>query len=161
MSKQVDVLLKSILPGTCSDLILNKNPKLKAKLYSPHFQGLATPIGEFYTTIPAFEYIYGIVCSIQGLPPAKFTVKSSELVHITYDLSKYLLFMTNKIPYGTSDREDQSNVVCRQLHLQLAFVDPNVHCKHVGRSGGGACTDKTAQSYYKRPDVLKCAYKRP
>ncbi|CAF1501513.1 unnamed protein product, partial [Didymodactylos carnosus] len=68
-------------------------------------------------------------------------------------------FMTHKIPYGSSDRLDQDSVSCRILHIQLAALAPVVHCPHCGPTGGGACTNKTSQSYYE-VDYLSCAYKR-
>jgi len=66
----------------------------------------------------------------------------------------------HQIPYGSYDRGDQDNVVCRTIHLQLAQLVPAVHCPHCGPTGGGMCTNKTAESYYNPPDYLGCAAKR-
>ena len=63
-------------------------------------------------------------------------------------------------PFGTNDRADQNNVVCRLIHIQLAQISPSIHCPHVGMTGGGACTDKTAQSYFTgTTDFTRCAYR--
>ncbi|CAF0970629.1 unnamed protein product [Didymodactylos carnosus] len=70
-------------------------------------------------------------------------------------------FMTKKIPYGTFDQGDQDSVTCRTIHIKLASISPDIHCPHVGKTGGGACTNKTSQSYYKNDNYMKCAYKRP
>jgi len=68
-------------------------------------------------------------------------------------------FMTNEIPFGTYDAADQSNVICRQVHLYLALLVPEIHCPHCGKTGGTMCTDKTPQSYFS-VDYLACAADR-
>ena len=68
-------------------------------------------------------------------------------------------FLTNQVPFGTYDQADQNSVVCRLAHLRYAAILPNVHCPHLGRSGGKACTKKSYQWYYNgTTDFLKCAY---
>ncbi|CAF0851463.1 unnamed protein product [Didymodactylos carnosus] len=69
-------------------------------------------------------------------------------------------FMTNQIPFGTFDQGDQNSVVCRTIHIKLASISPDIHCPHVGKTGGGACTNKTSQSYYQDDNFTKCAHKR-
>lgn len=44
-------------------------------------------------------------------------------------------------PFGSYDEIWADNVVCRSLHIRLASLRPNVHCKHVGPTGGGKCVD--------------------
>eukprot|EP00198_Chlamydomonas_reinhardtii_P012913 XP_001702250.1 predicted protein [Chlamydomonas reinhardtii] len=60
------------------------------------------------------------------------------------------------IPLGTSASLDQSNVLCRRLHLNLAAIDPNLHCPHVGPSGGGKCTNKGVESQFLVKEFLNC-----
>ncbi len=77
-----------------------------------------------------------------------------------YDsVSACIQFLMTNVSYGTYDRGDQGNVVCRLIHIKFVPLLPSVHCPHVGPTGGGACTDKTAESYYDAPDFLSCAYK--
>ena len=68
-------------------------------------------------------------------------------------------YLTRNLPYGTYDRADQGNVVCRIIHAGFVPLLPSVHCPHVGPNGGGACTDKTINFYYEQPDFLGCAHK--
>ncbi|KAK0649956.1 hypothetical protein B0T16DRAFT_326117 [Cercophora newfieldiana] len=42
-------------------------------------------------------------------------------------------------PYGNYDAAWGDNVVCRSIHLVLTQVRPDVHCPHVGPTGGGKC----------------------
>ncbi|KAK0614685.1 hypothetical protein B0T14DRAFT_540036 [Immersiella caudata] len=42
-------------------------------------------------------------------------------------------------PYGNYDAAWGDNVVCRSIHLVLTQVRPDIHCAHVGPSGGGKC----------------------
>lgn len=68
-------------------------------------------------------------------------------------------FLTNKVPYGTFDQGDQGSVICRALHTNFVPLLPEIHCPHVGPTGGGKCTDKTFADYYNQPNFLACAYK--
>ena len=62
-------------------------------------------------------------------------------------------------PFGSYDRGDQDNVVCRLIHLQLAQIAPAIHCPHLGKTGGGACTDKTANTYFgDTNNFVQCAH---
>ncbi|KAH0537939.1 hypothetical protein FGG08_005389 [Glutinoglossum americanum] len=51
-------------------------------------------------------------------------------------------------PYGTYDEAWGDNIVCRTIHLVLTTVRPDVHCPHVGPSGGGKCVDYPYQLEY-------------
>jgi len=42
-------------------------------------------------------------------------------------------------PYGNYDAAWGDNVVCRSIHLVLTQVRPDIHCPHVGPTGGGKC----------------------
>ncbi|CAF1367624.1 unnamed protein product [Adineta ricciae] len=65
----------------------------------------------------------------------------------------------SQTPFGTFDRADQNNVVCRLNHIQLASISPDIHCLHVGKTGGGACVNKTSESYFQgTSDFTTCAY---
>ena len=77
------------------------------------------------------------------------------------NLSDCLTFLSEpQTPFGTYDRADQNNVVCRLVHLQLAQIDPTTHCPHVGKEGGGKCTNKPYTYYFEDPsDFLTCAYR--
>jgi len=44
-------------------------------------------------------------------------------------------------PYGNYDEAWGDNIVCRTIHLVLTQVRPEVHCPHVGPTGGGKCVD--------------------
>jgi hypothetical protein len=36
----------------------------------------------------------------------------------------------------------EDNLVCRHLHVPMLPLRPNVHCPHIGPSGGGMCIDR-------------------
>ncbi|OMP81462.1 hypothetical protein BK809_0002455 [Diplodia seriata] len=44
-------------------------------------------------------------------------------------------------PFGTFDEVWADNVVCRVIHVLLTAIRPDVHCAHVGPTGGGKCVD--------------------
>ena len=76
------------------------------------------------------------------------------------NMSDCLSFLSEpRTPFGTYDRADQNNVVCRLIHIQLAQIDPTTHCPHVGKDGGGKCTNKPYTYYFQDPsDFLTCAH---
>ncbi|CAF1422289.1 unnamed protein product [Adineta ricciae] len=76
------------------------------------------------------------------------------------DVNECISFLSEpQTPFGSYDRADQNNVVCRLIHIQLAAIAPAIHCPHVGKTGGGACTNKTSQSYFEgMSDFVSCAY---
>ncbi|KAF8144548.1 hypothetical protein K438DRAFT_1735902 [Mycena galopus ATCC 62051] len=43
--------------------------------------------------------------------------------------------------YGREDEAWGDNVVCRGIHVLLTKIRPEVHCPHVGPTGGGKCVD--------------------
>jgi hypothetical protein len=45
------------------------------------------------------------------------------------------------LPTATWDKANQANVPCVSLHLLLTFMAPQIHCPHVGPTGGGFCTN--------------------
>ncbi|CAF3955393.1 unnamed protein product [Rotaria sp. Silwood1] len=67
-------------------------------------------------------------------------------------------FLRTQIPYGTYDRADQGNVICRFVHTYFVPLLPTVHCPHVGPTGGGVCIDKTIDFYYNQTNFLACAH---
>ncbi|KAF2206449.1 hypothetical protein CERZMDRAFT_29069, partial [Cercospora zeae-maydis SCOH1-5] len=44
-------------------------------------------------------------------------------------------------PFGSFDEVWGDNVACRLIHLILTQVRPDVHCPHVGPTGGGKCVN--------------------
>ena len=68
-------------------------------------------------------------------------------------------YLTTEVPFGSFDRADQSNVVCRLMHSMLIPINPTRYCPRVGPTGGDVCTNKTIDCYYNQPDCLACAHK--
>jgi hypothetical protein len=54
----------------------------------------------------------------------------------------------DSIPEGSWNRANSNTVVCRHFHSWLTTIDPDMHCSHIGPSGGGACIDFSYESYY-------------
>ncbi|ROW13347.1 hypothetical protein VPNG_05460 [Cytospora leucostoma] len=47
----------------------------------------------------------------------------------------------SKKTFGNFDELWGDNVVCRQVHVLLTRLRPDVHCPHVGPTGGGKCVN--------------------
>ncbi|MCJ1393157.1 hypothetical protein MMC18_006029 [Xylographa bjoerkii] len=43
-------------------------------------------------------------------------------------------------PFGTFDEAWGDDVTCRSIHVILTLIDPDLHCPHVGPTGGGKCS---------------------
>ena len=54
------------------------------------------------------------------------------------------------IEKGTWDHVITNTVTCRVLHSFLAIVHPEIHCEHIGPTGGMACMDYDYDFYYKQ-----------
>jgi len=54
----------------------------------------------------------------------------------------------NSIPYGSYNRMNANNFVCRFLHTLLTPYGPAAHCPHVHPNGGGACIDFSYKSFF-------------
>ncbi|KAJ7759970.1 hypothetical protein B0H16DRAFT_1674415 [Mycena metata] len=50
--------------------------------------------------------------------------------------------------FGRSDETWGDNVVCRMIHVLLTKFRPEVHCPHVGPTGGGKCIDVAYNDVY-------------
>jgi len=60
-------------------------------------------------------------------------------------------FYNFNIPYGTHDRINSNTFVCRQVHAQLTYFSPDVHCVHCGMTGGDSCIDFSYASFFQNP----------
>jgi hypothetical protein len=57
----------------------------------------------------------------------------------------------NSIPFGSFNRMNANNVVCRFLHSLLTISSPAAaaqHCPHTSIGGGGACIEFTYESFF-------------
>ncbi|GAB0496358.1 hypothetical protein MMPV_007670 [Pyropia vietnamensis] len=52
-------------------------------------------------------------------------------------------------PLPVTRMEEGNIAACRAYHAPLARFRPDVHCAHVGPSGGGKCVDKPFETMYK------------
>jgi hypothetical protein len=57
-------------------------------------------------------------------------------------------------PYGEYSETWGDNVVCRSIHAILTSIRPEIHCKHVGPTGGGKCVDASYNDKYLDDEAL-------
>lgn len=50
-------------------------------------------------------------------------------------------FLTTKIRFGKAYEFGMNTLVCRSLHELMLPLRPEVHCSHVGKTGGDMCVD--------------------
>ncbi|KAL9607707.1 MAG: hypothetical protein Q9167_007399 [Letrouitia subvulpina] len=55
--------------------------------------------------------------------------------------------------FGDLDNIWDDNVTCRRIHILLARIRPEIHCPHVGPTGGGKCVPVSYNDVYFKDDV--------
>lgn len=50
-------------------------------------------------------------------------------------------FLTEDIRFGQSFELGMDTLLCRNVHEVMIKFRPDVHCAHIGKTGGGQCTD--------------------
>nr|AQA29300.1 hypothetical protein 7 [Fulvia fulva] len=59
-------------------------------------------------------------------------------------------------PFGNFDEAWGDNLACRTIHVILTMVRPDIHCAHVGPTGGGKCIDiDYSVDYFDDADLFK------
>lgn len=66
------------------------------------------------------------------------------------DYSDCMKFMMN-LKVGDPDVFSGNNLQCRNQHSTLIQLRPQIHCPHLGPSGGGFCVDRTVASFHTIP----------
>ena len=64
-------------------------------------------------------------------------------------------FLTNDIRFGVSYELGGNTLLCRNLHAKILPLRPDVHCPHIGPTGGNMCVDDLAyQEVVLQPQFL-------
>jgi hypothetical protein len=75
------------------------------------------------------------------------SICATESQYCTGDLQQYadtdacMSFLTTQVPFGEAWQLGMNTLVCRDLHVNMLPYRPDVHCSHVGPTGGGYCTN--------------------
>jgi hypothetical protein len=65
------------------------------------------------------------------------------------NMSDCIAFMASLKPGNLGDTLfDANTVACRYFHMVFTFADPNTHCPHTGKGGGGKCIVTPYIQYY-------------
>lgn len=57
------------------------------------------------------------------------------------DNAECMDFLTGSIRFGKDYELGRNTLLCRSIHQQMVQFRPEVHCPHIGPSGGGMCVD--------------------
>lgn len=82
------------------------------------------------------------------------SICTTEVEYCVGDLQQYadkdacLSFLTTQVPFGEAWQLGMNTLVCRDLHVNMLPFRPDVHCAHVGPTGGGYCSDERDYSTY-------------
>jgi len=68
-----------------------------------------------------------------------------------YNSTESCLEFLSSIPFGSFNDAMSDSVVCRIVHTILVPFRPDIHCPHVGPTGGQMCVNFTYQSWYSEP----------
>lgn len=113
--------------------------KIKGTELILHFLGKAsdqgTPPG-FQTNYQACYIYFASGCNQQNDPNGYYVDMTDCLNHMS------------TLKHGTWSDVPSNTVVCRIYHGMIAPVRPNIHCAHMGKTGGGKCVDHTTYEYF-------------
>ena len=59
-------------------------------------------------------------------------------------------FLTEEIRFGQAHELGMNTLMCRMVHQNMVPFRPDVHCPHIGRSGGGYCNDDRSYPEFMR-----------
>lgn len=65
-----------------------------------------------------------------------------------YDDMNHCISTLKSKNFGTYDNPWQDSVTCRTIHINLVHIRPDLHCPHIGPTGGMACVDATWNEKY-------------
>ena len=60
---------------------------------------------------------------------------------VEYDSFDDCLSFLGSTRFGESYEAGRDTILCRSIHQNMVPFRPQVHCPHIGKSGGGMCTD--------------------
>lgn len=93
--------------------------------------------------------------AIKGIVPPSNPLDSICQVHAQFctgalqqyeSMSECQQFL-GTLPLGSTDRGAANSVACRNVHAGLVAFRPDIHCSHIGKTGGGKCTDVDYDAY--------------
>ncbi|KAL8659976.1 MAG: hypothetical protein Q9226_000139 [Calogaya cf. arnoldii] len=65
-------------------------------------------------------------------------------------------FLTRKVRFGKAYELGKNTLLCRMVHQNMVPFRPDVHCSHIGKTGGGYCDDDksylqtVSENYFER-----------
>ncbi|KAJ3298660.1 hypothetical protein HDU79_008153 [Rhizoclosmatium sp. JEL0117] len=62
-------------------------------------------------------------------------------------------FLSSVVPFGDNNQVQGDSLACRSIHVNLAFLRPDIHCPHVGPTGGMMCVDLPYNQYFEFPNA--------
>ncbi|KAL9596661.1 MAG: hypothetical protein Q9219_005656 [cf. Caloplaca sp. 3 TL-2023] len=52
-----------------------------------------------------------------------------------------MAYLTGKVRFGAAYELGRDTLLCRMVHQNMVPLRPEVHCSHIGKTGGGYCVD--------------------
>lgn len=119
-------------------------------------------IAQYDATFRWFEYLLdflveGVATKINATSPDQAVAYVSDILakticatHDEYctgsdqqysDNNACYAFLTKSIRFGKSYELGRNTLLCREVHEHMVQFHPDVHCPHIGPTGGGYCVD--------------------
>jgi len=57
------------------------------------------------------------------------------------DMTDCMSFLTQQVRFGEAYELGRNTILCRMVHENMVPFRPEVHCPHIGPTGGGMCVD--------------------
>ncbi|KAI9822576.1 MAG: hypothetical protein M1827_000295 [Pycnora praestabilis] len=146
------------------DFIANGSAAVPPGLFNTNATGRISPIGNFSGFQDSVEYFFALAPTAQ--PPSYSVFSKAQVVEFTsgcpevaasvvyftelggpLNNQQYVTTLKQK-PFGDWDELWGDDIVCREVHIELARIRPAVHCPHVGPTGGGKCVNEPYNQGY-------------
>jgi hypothetical protein len=62
------------------------------------------------------------------------------------DFESCLEFLTKRVRFGAAYELGKNTLLCRMVHENMVPLRPDVHCPHIGPTGGSYCVDDETYS---------------
>ncbi|KAL8769004.1 MAG: hypothetical protein Q9209_004921 [Squamulea sp. 1 TL-2023] len=74
-------------------------------------------------------------------------------------------FLTKKLRFGQAYELGRNTLLCRMVHQNMVPFRPDVHCPHIGKTGGGSCDDNKSylqtvgENYFERSPFVPYGFR--
>lgn len=153
-------LFNKLIPITMDTFITFDKDTKQVTQYDSTFKWMAFLFDELYAEIGTLIHANSTGVAAYLTDTMAKDLCSSHSTYCTGAMQQYAdatscyNFLTTQVRLGQTYEMGRNTLLCRLMHSEMLQYRPQVHCPHIGPSGGGMCVDdqtyseKVLQNYY-------------